>query len=93
MTGKDVKRNLAVRIRSTSRLCANKESRRIFRGGLGGHQDFLIGEVWRGRPLCREVQLEVVDNPIDHSPVGPRRPPSLRHEGMGGLNMFDMYVS
>jgi hypothetical protein len=48
---------------------SRRESRRIFRGCLSGHQDFLIGQVRRGRLACEEGQLEVVDDAVHHSIV------------------------
>ena len=37
---------------------------------LGGLQDFLIADMRRRGPVRDKGQLEVVDNPVDHSPVG-----------------------
>jgi hypothetical protein len=37
--------------------------REVFRGGLGSHQDFLIGDL--GRRLLGERQLQVTDDPVD----------------------------
>lgn len=36
---------------------------------LGSHKEFLIDDVWRGRPLCDKSELEVVDDAIDHRTV------------------------
>ena len=44
--------------------------REIIGWGFGSHQNFLIGETRERRPLGHEGQLEVLDDPIDHSIVG-----------------------
>lgn len=36
---------------------------------LGGHQEFLINDLWRRRSLCNKAQLKVVDETIDHGIV------------------------
>jgi hypothetical protein len=38
---------------------AGRRSRKIVAAGLSGHQDFLMGEVWRGRSLGDKGELEV----------------------------------
>jgi hypothetical protein len=38
----------------------------IFTAGLGGHEEFLIDQVRRRRPLGDKAQLEMVDDAIDH---------------------------
>jgi len=52
---------------------SKRESRKIFRGGFGGHQDFLIGEARRGRLVCNKGQLQVVDDAVHHREVGEER--------------------
>jgi hypothetical protein len=46
-----------------------RKLRKIFTGCLSGHQMLLIGEVRRGRLVCDEGQLEVIDNPVHHGVV------------------------
>jgi hypothetical protein len=46
----------------SSRL--KRESRRIFSGGLSGHQEFLRDGMRWGRSLGNKGQLEVVDDPV-----------------------------
>jgi hypothetical protein len=47
----------------------------IFTAGLGGHEEFLIDQVRRRRPLGDKAQLEMVDDAIDHG--------EIREEGNG----------
>ena len=35
----------------------------------GSHKEFLIDDVWRGRPLREKGELEVLDDAIDHRTV------------------------
>jgi hypothetical protein len=49
---------------------SKRESRKIFSGGLGSHQDFLISSLRRRGPLRDKGQLEVVDDPVQHGIVG-----------------------
>jgi hypothetical protein len=42
----------------------------MFIGGLSGHQDFLMGELRRGRFVGHEGELEVIDAGVDHGMVG-----------------------
>jgi len=49
---------------------ARRESRKIPPAGLGSHQKLLINDLRRGRSLCHEGQLEVVDDL--HRPVALR---------------------
>jgi hypothetical protein len=46
---------------------SKRESRKILSRGLGSHQNFLIGNLRRRGPLRKGGQLEVVDNPVDHT--------------------------
>ncbi|MFZ2052864.1 MAG: hypothetical protein WAU81_01585, partial [Candidatus Aminicenantales bacterium] len=48
---------------------AKRESRRIFCGGLSGHETLLISELGRGRPFRHKGQLEVVDDLVHHGIV------------------------
>ena len=56
-----------------SRTSAGPGERRelcgIFRGGLSGHQDFLIGDMRRRGPVRKEGELEVVDDPVHHGVI------------------------
>jgi hypothetical protein len=55
---------------------SKRESRRIFSGGLGGHQEFLVGDRRRG-PIGDKGQVEVVDDPVHYGIVGEERDESL----------------
>jgi hypothetical protein len=46
------------------------ESRRVFRGGLGGQEDFLIGDIMGRRSLRHKGRLEVVDDPVHYGIIG-----------------------
>jgi len=46
------------------------ESRRIFSGGLSGHQDFLTGDMRRRGPVRDKGQVEVVDDAVHHGAIG-----------------------
>jgi len=37
---------------------------------LGGHQDFLIGDLRRRGPFGNKAQLQVIDDPVPHGIVG-----------------------
>jgi hypothetical protein len=52
-----------------SQAQAKRGSRRIFHGGLSGHQKVLIGLVGRGRLVGDKGQLEVVDDAVHHGIV------------------------
>ncbi|MDH4292357.1 MAG: hypothetical protein OEV56_07110, partial [Dehalococcoidia bacterium] len=56
----------APEISRTSPSQGKRESRRIVRGCLSGHQDFLIGQVSRGRFVCEKRQLQVIDDAVHH---------------------------
>ena len=49
---------------------AKRESRRIFGGGLSGHEKLLISELGRRRPLRHKGQVEVADDPVHYGIVG-----------------------
>jgi hypothetical protein len=49
---------------------SKRESRRIFSRGLGGQQDFLIGDVRWGRLVRGKCKLEVVNDAIDYGEIG-----------------------
>jgi hypothetical protein len=36
---------------------------------LGSYKEFLIEDVWRGRPLCDKGEFEVVDDPVHHGTI------------------------
>jgi len=83
MTDKDVKQSLALRMMPKSRSCQQKrrnsaaplppgqrKSRKVFGACLGGHQDFLIGDMRGRRLVCDKVQLEVVNDSAHCGIVG-----------------------
>ena len=90
MTKKDVKYSLAVQVMSTNRSCQQKSRKsagvllsvkkqitKYIRRGLGGHQEFLIGDMRRRGSLRDKSQPEVVDDAIDHGIVGEESDESL----------------
>ena len=74
-----------------------KKLRKIFGRRLGGHQEFLINEVRRGRLVGHERQFEVVDDPVHHGEIREEsddlhRPTALRaDERVNFINLPDHY--
>ena len=56
---------------------AKRESRRIFYGGLGGHEKLPISDPRRRGPLRDKSQLEAADDAVHYGKVGDESDESL----------------
>jgi len=50
---------------------------KLFAVGLGGHQNFLIGDLSGRGPVRDKGQPKVIDDPVRHDRIGEQRNESL----------------